>query len=128
MEQERTLELLEDIKKLNQKNLMYQRVSTGLLMVFVVVLLLMVPSVVSTLRIANETLINANVAVVHANEAISQMEGTLDSIQQFVTTSGSSMEEAIGKLNAIDIDTLNDAIKDLSDVVQPMADFFGRFK
>ena len=128
MEQERTLELLEDIKKLNQKNLMYQRVSTGLLMVFVVVLLLMVPSVVSTLRIANETLINANVAVVHANEAISQMEGTLDSIQQFVTTSGSSMEEAIGKLNAIDIDTLNDAIKDLSDAVQPMADFFGRFK
>ena len=97
-------------------------------MVFVVVLLLMVPSVVSTLRIANETLVNANVAVVHANEAISQMESTLDSIQQFVTTSGSSMEEAIGKLNAIDIETLNGAIKDLSDVVQPMADFFGRFK
>lgn len=128
MEQVTTQELLEEIKKLNQKNLMYQRVTTGILLVFIVVLLFLVPNVVSTLHIANETLSNANVTVVHANDAIGQMEGTLDSIEALVTTSGSGMEEAIGKLNAIDIETLNDAIKDLSDVVQPMADFFGRFR
>ena len=128
MEQGTTLELLEEIRKQNQKNLMYQRVSTALMLIFVVILLLLVPNVVSTLHIASDTLKNANEAVLHANDAITQMEGTLDSIQTLVTSSGSGMEEAISKMNSIDIETLNDAIQDLSEVVQPMADFFGRFR
>jgi len=37
------------------------------------------------------------------------------------------VELAVDKINAIDIDTLNQAIKDFSDVVEPLAKFFNIF-
>jgi hypothetical protein len=37
------------------------------------------------------------------------------------------VEEALDKLNGIDLDTLNRAIADLAAVVEPLANFFNRF-
>ena len=39
----------------------------------------------------------------------------------------SDMELAVEKINAIDIETLNQAIRDFSDVVEPLAKFFNIF-
>lgn len=38
------------------------------------------------------------------------------------------IEDAVTKLESLDIDTLNNAIKNLNDTVTPMAEFFQRFK
>lgn len=47
----------------------------------------------------------------------------VENINSLVKTSQTGVEEALGKINEIDFDALNQAVKDLSDVVKPMADF-----
>ena len=47
----------------------------------------------------------------------------VENINGLVITSQSGVEEALGKINEIDFDTLNQAVKDLSNVVKPLADF-----
>ena len=47
----------------------------------------------------------------------------VENINDLVTTSQSGVEEALSKINDIDFSALNQAVKDLSDVVKPMADF-----
>ena len=42
-------------------------------------------------------------------------------------SSQDSITEALDKINALDIDSLNEGIANLSAVVKPLADFFGRF-
>ena len=43
-------------------------------------------------------------------------------------TAITSAQTALEKVSEIDIDTLNQAITDLSDVVEPMSEFFGMFR
>lgn len=124
MEQDKTLELLEEMKKINQKTLMHQRVMSVLMLVFVVAVVSLLPTVVETLNTAKTTL-------THMNEAITQMEGALSEVENLATEAGTAMdgmEKALENINGIDIETLNQAITDLGEVVQPMADFFGRFR
>ena len=124
MEQDKTLEVLEEMKKINKKTLMHQRVMSVLMLVFVVAVVSLFPKVVSMLDTAKTTLN-------HMNEAITQMEGALLEVEALATEAGSAMdgmEKALENINGIDIKSLNEAITDLGDVVEPMADFFGRFK
>lgn len=48
-------------------------------------------------------------------------------VDDLVVTSRSGVEQAMDQLSAIDFKTLNQAIKDLSDVVAPLAKFFNVF-
>ena len=124
MEQDKTMELLEEMKKINQKILMHQRVMSVLMLVFVVAVVSLLPTVVTTLETAKTTL-------THMNEAITQMEGALSQVETLATEAGTAMdgmEQALENINTIDIETLNQAITDLGEVVKPMADFFGKFK
>ena len=124
MEQEKTLELLEEMKKINKKTLMHQRIVSVLMLVFVVAVVSLLPNVVSTLDTAKTTL-------THMNDAITQMETALSGVEELsaqAKTAMGGMEDALDNIKGIDINTLNQAITDLSDVVEPMANFFGRFK
>lgn len=124
MEQDKILELLEDMKKSSQKNLMYQRITTVLMLVFVLAVLALVPTAFSTLN-------SAKTALDHMDEAITEMETALVSVEDLADdaeTAITSAETALEKVSEIDIETLNEAITDLSDVVEPMAEFFGMFK
>ena len=124
MEQDKLLELLEDMKKSSQKNLMYQRISTVLMLVFVLAVLALVPTAFSTLN-------SAKTALDHMDEAITEMETALESVEDLADdaeTAITSAETALETIGDIDIETLNEAITDLSDVVEPMSEFFGIFK
>lgn len=124
MEQDKALELLEEMKKINQKTLMHQRIMSVLMLVFVVAVVSLLPSVVNTLDTARTTL-------THMNEAITQMETALADVETLAAEAGTAMdgmEQALENINGIDIGSLNQAITDLGDVVEPMANFFGRFK
>ncbi len=48
-------------------------------------------------------------------------------INALVDSCQTGVQDAVEKLDAIDLKTLNKAIKDLSDVVEPLARFFNRF-
>lgn len=48
-------------------------------------------------------------------------------VDDLVVTSQAGVEQAMDQLNAIDFNTLNRAIDDLADVVDPLAKFFNVF-
>ncbi|MCD8082035.1 MAG: hypothetical protein LUE86_00575 [Clostridiales bacterium] len=60
-----------------------------------------------------------------ADADLDQMFTDMDHL---VVSSEEGIEEALEKLNAIDIESLNEAIKNLNDTVTPLAEFFNRFR
>ena len=71
-----------------------------------------------------------NDAITTLEETVVSVEGALSSVESLAAegeTAIFGMEEALQKVNQFDIETLNSAIKDLSDVVEPMANFFNVF-
>ena len=69
------------------------------------------------------TILN-NLEQASAQLAAMDIEGLMADMNTLVSTGQSGMD----KLNSIDMETLNRAIQNLSDVVEPMAKFFNVFK
>lgn len=70
----------------------------------------------------------ANLDNVAQELADADLGSMVDSVNTLATDSQSAVTEAMQKLETIDIDTLNQAIADLADVVEPLAKvskFFG---
>lgn len=59
--------------------------------------------------------------------AQADLAGMVDNVDTLATTSQSAVEHATEKLDTIDLDTLNKAIANLADVVEPLARFFNVF-
>lgn len=130
MEQEKMLELLEDMKKNSQKRLLYQRVSTALILVFVLAVLALLPTAFTTLNSAKTALDHMDTAITEMETALDLVEDLADDAETAITnaeTAITSAQTALEKVSEIDIETLNEAITDLSDVVEPMSEFFGMF-
>lgn len=51
----------------------------------------------------------------------------VSNVDALVSDSQEGVKQALDKINELDISSLNQAIADLSAVVKPLADFFGRF-
>ena len=51
----------------------------------------------------------------------------VSNVDLLVSDSQEGVKQALDKINELDISSLNQAISDLSAVVKPLADFFGRF-
>ena len=112
--------LLETLEKIQKKHLFYQRITCLLILVFVLAVVSVLPSVFRTLHSA-ETALN------NANDAILQAEDTLKDVSGLVVDSEAQINTAMEKINSIDFEGLNAAIGDLQAVVEPMAEFFGKF-
>ena len=68
-----------------------------------------------------------NLEVITAELAEADLGSMADNVDSLVTSSQAGVEQAMEKLNSIDFDTLNSAIRNLSDVVEPLAKFFNVF-
>lgn len=108
------------------KSLRYARINVyltaALLIVLCVGMLIVVPGALKTLRHAEDTLSRIDSLAATAEEALTTANAL---ITDNADTAGSMME----KFNSVDFDSLNKAIKDLSDIVEPMArvtNFFNR--
>lgn len=86
-----------------------------------------VESVSGQLAEANVSAVMDNLEDVTAQLAEADLGGMAEDVSELVHTSQSGVEEALAKLNKIDLETLNKAIEDLAAVVEPLANFFGRF-
>lgn len=93
------------------------------IVIYVVVSLL--PKVNTTLR--NLNYIMEDLQTVSSQLAEVDLEGMVNNVDTLVNESNNSLNDAMRKLNSIDFDTLNDAIKNLNDTVEPFANFFNRF-
>lgn len=140
MEIQKTSEdsLMEELVKNTRKQLFYARLRTmitlamaAVLMICIVVviprLLHVMHNVNSIVEQASETITLANTAI----ESVTSMSESIttmgDNMDTFITDNSESLTEVMEKIEGIDFEGLNSAIEDLGDVVEPLANFFGKF-
>ena len=141
MEQDqKLLELLQQMEKSNRKQVTCARlqlVFSLIAAVCCVALLLVGIKILPQLQEATaqaETVLQ-NLETVTTELAQADLSGMVENIDALVTnvdglvgTSQAGVEETMKKINGIDFDALNNAIKDLANVIEPIAKFFNTFK
>lgn len=137
---QKLLDLLERMEKANRKQVTFARlqfVFTAITAVCCALLLLGGLKVLPQLQDAafQATTVLTNLETVTTELANADLIGMVNNVDALVTnvdglvgTSQVGVEQAMAKINAIDFDALNDAIQDLSDVIEPIAKFFNTFK
>ena len=133
MEEKQELrELLERLDRSNRQQARYARwqcIFSVAAAVCIVGLFVLVYTLMPQVRELTE---KTGVVLTNLTEVTDQLAnmdlGTMvENVDELVVTSQVGVEQALEQLNAIDFETLNQAIGDLSDVVKPMADFFNIF-
>ena len=123
--------VLERLEANSRKQLLHTRIQTviciaaGLLCCMMLLKLLPFLPKLDSLISQADTLLSELNAVTRTLAELDLSE-MVENINSLVTTSQSGVEEALEKINDIDFSALNQAVKDLSDVVKPMADFVKR--
>lgn len=74
----------------------------------------------------NLEVVMEDIEIITDGLAKSNLPQMINDIDRLVTSSEQSVQDALNKINAIDIATLNKAIKDLSDIINPIARLFGK--
>lgn len=134
-----SVELLRKIADHSRKQLMYARITaaTTFLMTaaIVVCMVVLVPPVMGTVNQANEVMAQASETIELADQAIESVTQMSESITNMsnnmdilISDNAETVSQAMKKMESIDFEGLNKAIKDLGDVVEPFAKFFNKFK
>ncbi len=76
----------------------------------------------------NMNLIMEDMKVITSELAEADLDEMLNNVNDLSVASQKNMTAAMDKIDAIDIEGLNRAIKNLSDVVEPFASFFNKFR
>ncbi len=130
-------ELLELMKKLEAENAAQERyakkqyrmacvsaaASVLALVVVIVCVAVLMPRVLQTFDQADAILADLEAVTSQLAESLPQM---IEDLNALVSGSRDGISEAIGKIAAIDIDSLNEAIQDLKTVIEPLARLLGR--
>ena len=123
--------LLEELTEQNRQqtaSLKKQLFVTRVLAAAVIaVFLLIVPPMLQIISQGQETLVEATDTLQTAQETLTDIQTLFDE-NGLVWQSSEALSQATEKLNRMDIESLNSAIRDLGAVVEPLAEFFGKFK
>lgn len=131
-------ELSQELLKTAKKQLFYARISTcfvGLMAVSITIsLLIVIPKVNYLLSNANSLLGEVNGRMEILDETIASIKTMSDSITSvgdqldtFIDENSTALQGVVKKMESIDFDGLNRSIKNLGDVVEPLAKFFKVF-
>lgn len=134
-EKEESSKLLEELTKNSNKQLFYARLGgismTVLALVITAALIVILPKAVTAIDRVNGIIVQAGETITLANEAITgvtQMSASItdmgDNMDTFISDNSQSIAEIMLKIEDIDFEGLNTAIKDLGDVIEPLARFF----
>ena len=85
----------------------------------------LLPRASATLQ--NMDAVMENLEDITSDLAQSDLQQMIADVDGMVSSSEKSVRDALDKINRIDIDTLNQAIQNLNDTVEPLASFFGLF-
>ncbi len=139
-EKNEMLELLQKIEASNRKQLLYTRIQCGAALVAVAcfagiyflikdflpqisAIITEIPGVVAQMEVVlgNLELVTRELTTVDFAEMV-------EGVNALVATGQVGLEETVNKLNAIDFEALNNAIQKLTQVIDPLAKFFGAFR
>ena len=132
-ERQQILELLQKMERNSRKQLFTSRIqclfSLIALVCFVVILiniLTLLPQIELLAQEANVVL--TNLQVVTEELADLDLQGMITDIDDLVITSQKGVNAAVSKIEQIDFETLNEAIADLSSVIEPLAKLTNLFR
>lgn len=137
--QEHSQELMEILVENSKKQLFYSRLGAVAMLIiaaaFLVCLVMVLPQAIAAVRNANHIMVQASDTITLADEAITSITEMSDSItamgrnmDTFITENAEAVTDVMKKIEDIDFEGLNGAIKDLGEVIEPLARFFGKFK
>ena len=132
-EKELLIELIKEQKKASKRSLITAISLVAICLIFGAAVLIIVPKVTSTLNNAYQAIDNINVVVANADKALGSVEKSLDGIDKMVKNvdkvvvdNTDSVTKTVDRVSSIDIAALNKSIKDLGDIIEPLARFFRR--
>ena len=137
--EQKLLNLLESIEKSNHKQVLFSRlqmilsaVSVLCCVVLLVAGLTFLPKIQAIVTEAETVVLNMEalteeLAKTEFTDVVNNINSLVGNVDELVETSQSGVEETLTKINAIDFDALNGAIEDLSNVIEPLANFVKRF-
>ena len=109
----------------NEKLLLYARTGVwllgALLAVICVVSVILVPKALRALERVDDTLTGLDSLTRSAGAALDAASAAAESANKLVADNAGAVTEAMEKFNSVDFGSLNRAIKDLADVVAPLA-------
>ena len=111
-------ELLSELLRYQKKEVRHARLAT-------IVSVLLIGALLVTLLVA---LPRAVTVLDHMETSLEQIDVFVEGANQVVSQNTDAVTEAVGKLNGLDFDALNKAIRDLSDTVGPLANFARLFQ
>lgn len=138
-ENKEMLELLKKIEAANRKQLIYTRIQCVAAVLAVVCFagiyflirdfLPQITAVIDEIPslVAQMETVLSNLEVVTNELAAVDFEGMVNGVNTLVQTGQTGLEQAVDSLNAIDLETLNKAIQNLANVVEPLAKIFKVF-
>lgn len=132
-------DLLAKLLEENKKEVYYSRIlgfsAIGILIAVVISLVVTVPKVLHTVDNANQVLSEVSATLETAEEAIGNITEMSDAVKNmssnmnsFVEDNANQVSDVMTSIDNINFEDLNKAIKNLSDVVEPLAKFFNVFK
>ena len=127
MEQDTLQAILAEAKKEAAWSRITALIMGGMLAVVLVAALILVPRMTATLNQVNATLTDAQTIIARATEELESLSGTMADVKTMtasITATSTSMKE---RLDAVDLEALNEAITGLKTAVEPLANFARRF-
>ena len=125
--------LLKEQKKASRHSLITAASLVAICLIIGAAVLIIVPRVNATLNNAYQAIDSIENVVANADKAISSVEKSLDGIDEMVKNvdkvvvdNTDAVGKTVDKMSSIDFATLNKSIKDLSDIIEPLAKFFKR--
>lgn len=106
--------------------------AASILILLIVILCagILMPRILKTFDQMDAIISEATVIIEEVNTMTTEVSTVLpimiENTNDLVTSASSGMEEALEKMNSIDVETLNQSIQSLHNIVAPMAKFFGR--
>ena len=122
------MELVKDQKAAARNSKVIMICLVILTAVITVALLITVPKIVNTIKSVDATINEVNDTIDMAEKSIEDIDKMVQNVDDLVVTNTESVNKSISYIENIDFDSLNQSIKDFSDVIQPLADFVNKFK
>ena len=125
-------ELLERLDQSNRQQAKYARWQCVFSIVSAVCVVGLFVLVYTLMPQVQELTAQTEVVLTNLTEVTDQLAGMdlgtmVKNVDELVVTSQAGVEQAMNTLNSIDFDTLNQAIEDLANVIEPLAKFFNIF-
>ncbi len=129
-------DLLLELVKSQKEDAMGQKITAiatvSMFAVITIALMIVVPKAVITLNKVQDMIVTTKTAVEQtqtlvqsANSSLAGIDEMIANVDRLVTSNNESLNEAMGNFNNVDFEGLNNAIRDLESVVEPLANLLG---